>query len=60
MKTRKTELDKLIDALQKGEKSKEELEAYLGFKTVVKNIVNKAKSKGHKISLINKKYRLEQ
>lgn len=59
MKTKKTEVDKLIDALKTGAKSREELEPYLNFKTVVKNLVTIARGKGHKITLVNKKYQLE-
>lgn len=59
MKTKKTEVDKLIDALKTGAKSKEELEPYLNFKTVVKNLVTIARGKGYKITLVNKKYQLE-
>ena len=59
MKTKKTEVGKLIDALKTSAKSKEELEPYLNHKTVVKNLVNIARGKGYKIALVNKKYQLE-
>ena len=54
-----TEIEKLIKALSTGDKTKDELEPYLGFRSVVKNVVERARKKGHQIIYCSGIYRLE-
>lgn len=54
----KTEVDKLIQALQQGSKTKEEIEPLLGFRSVVKNVVDRARKKGFQITYKDGRYSL--
>jgi hypothetical protein len=53
-----TETEKLIQALSTGAKTKSQLEPYLGFRSVVKSVVERARKKGHQIIYQSGVYRL--
>ncbi len=53
-----TEVEKLIQSLRAGAKTKSELEPCLSFRSVVKNVVDRARKKGFQITYSNGKYSL--
>jgi hypothetical protein len=55
-----TEAEKLIQALRTGAKTKSELELHLGFRSVVKNVVDRARNKGFEIIYKQGVYTLEK
>ena len=54
-----TEITKLINALKDGAKTKTEIEPFLGFKSHVKHVVDRARKKGYLIRFSSGKYTLE-
>jgi ribosomal protein S3 len=54
-----TEVEKLIKALQAGAKTKSELEPRLHFRSVVKNVVDRARKKGFTITYSEGRYSLQ-
>lgn len=55
----KTEVDKLVAALKSGAKTRDQLESFLSFKSVVKNVVDRARKQGFKITYQSGAYKLD-
>ncbi len=56
----KTEVGKLLQALESGAKTKSELEQILSMKSVVKNVVDRARKNGFSITYEKGLYTLEK